>query len=111
MPINPEVQKKALKGYTRDETPTTKRPADELAPELEKAKQEIGSLAKDLDDVILYAQFPTTGRKFLEWKYGKTDVAPGDKKITLEEARKTKGSRSPCPIHQGNHTSKNNQED
>lgn len=88
VPINPEVQKKALKGYARGETPTTKRPADELAPELEKAKQEIGSLAKDLDDVILYAQFPTTGRKFLEWKYGKTDVAPGDKKITLEEARK-----------------------
>ena len=88
VPINPEVQKKALKGYARGETPITVRPAEVLEPELEKAKAEIGSLAKDMDDLITYAQFPTTGRQFLEWKYGKTDVAPGDKKITLEEAKK-----------------------
>ena len=88
VPINPEVQKKALKGYARGETPITVRPAEVLEPELEKAKAEIGDLAKDLDDLILYAKYPTTGRKFLEWKYGKTDVPPGDKKITLEEAKK-----------------------
>lgn len=88
VPINPEVQKKALKGYARGEEPITVRPAEVLEPELEKAKAEIGDLAKDIDDLILYAKYPTTGRKFLEWKYGKTDVAPGDKKITLEEAKK-----------------------
>ena len=88
VPINPEVQKKALKGYPRGETPITMRPAEVLEPELEKAKAEIGDLAKDMDDLITYAQFPTTGRKFLEWKYGKTSEAPGDKKITLEEALK-----------------------
>lgn len=88
VPINPEVQKKALKGYPRGETPTTRRPADELAPELEKARQEIGDLTKDIDDVILYAQFPTTGRKFLEWKYGKVKEAPGDKPVTLDEVKK-----------------------
>lgn len=87
-PINPEVQKKALKGYPRGENPITVRPAEILEPELEKAKQEIGDLAKDIDDVVLYAIFPTTGKKFLEWKYGKIKEAPGDKPVTLEEVKK-----------------------
>jgi pyruvate carboxylase subunit B len=42
VPINEEVQKKALKGYDRGEEPITCRPAEVLKPELEKAKEEIG---------------------------------------------------------------------
>ena len=87
-PINPEVQKKALKGYPRGEEPITCRPAEVLEPELDKAKEEIGDLAKDLDDLILYAQFPVTGKKFLEWKYGITPVPDNVKPITLEEVKK-----------------------
>jgi oxaloacetate decarboxylase alpha subunit/pyruvate carboxylase subunit B len=88
VPINPELQKKALKGYPRGEEPITCRPAEVLEPELEKAKAEIGELAVDLDDLILYAQFPVTGRKFLEWKYGKSEPPASVKPITLEEVRK-----------------------
>ena len=88
IPINPEVQAKALKGYPRGETPITCRPAEVLEPELEKAKKEIGDLAKDLDDLILYAQFPVTGKKFLEWKYGKAEPPASVKPITLEEVKK-----------------------
>jgi pyruvate carboxylase subunit B len=88
VPINPEVQKKALKGYPRGEEPITCRPAEVLEPELEKAKEEIGDLAADLDDLILYAQFPVTGRKFLEWEYGKTEVPDSVKPITMEEVKK-----------------------
>lgn len=88
VPINPEVQKKALKGYPRGEEPITCRPAEVLEPELEKAKKEIGDLAVDMDDLILYAQFPVTGRKFLEWKYGKSEVPDSVKPITLEEVKK-----------------------
>lgn len=88
VPINPEVQKKALKGYPRGETPITCRPAEVLEPELEKAKAEIGDLAVDMDDLILYAQFPVTGRKFLEWKYGKSEAPASVKPITLEEVKK-----------------------
>ena len=88
IPINPEVQAKALKGYPRGETPITCRPAEVLEPELEKAKKEIGDLAKDLDDLILYAQFPVTGKKFLEWKYGKSEPPANVKPITLEEVKK-----------------------
>ena len=87
-PINPEVQKKALKGYPRGEEPITCRPAEVLEPELEKAKEEIGDLAKDLDDVILYAQFPVTGKKFLEWKYGITPAPDNVQPITMEEVKK-----------------------
>lgn len=87
-PINPEVQKKALKGYARGENPITGRPAEFLEPEMEKAKKEIGDLAKDIDDVITYAIFPTTGKKFLEWKYGKIKEAPGDKVVTMDDVKK-----------------------
>ena len=41
VPINAEVQKKALKGYSRGEEPITCRPAEVLEPELEKAKKEL----------------------------------------------------------------------
>jgi pyruvate carboxylase subunit B len=88
VPINPEVQQKALKGYPRGEEPITCRPAEVLEPELEKAREEVGSLAKDIDDVILYAQFPVTGKKFLEWKYGLTPAPDSVKPISLEEVKK-----------------------
>lgn len=88
VPINPEVQKKALKGYARGEEPISCRPAEVLEPELEKAKAEIGDLAKDMDDLIVYAQFPVTGKKFLEWKYGKTPAPDSVKPISLEDVKK-----------------------
>jgi oxaloacetate decarboxylase alpha subunit/pyruvate carboxylase subunit B len=88
VPIDPEVQKKALIGYPRGEEPITCRPAEVLEPELDKAKEGIGDLAKDLDDLILYAQFPVTGKKFLEWKYGITPVPEDVKPITLDDVKK-----------------------
>ena len=88
VPIDPEVQKKALKGYPRGEEPITCRPAEVLEPELEKAKAEIGDLAADMDDLLIYAQFPVTGKKFLEWKYGRAEVPDSVKPITMEFVRK-----------------------
>ncbi|PHR30580.1 MAG: carboxylase [Desulfotalea sp.] len=87
VPIDAELQKKALKGYPRGEVPITCRPAEVLEPELDKAKAEIGSLAVDMDDLILYAQFPVTGRKFLEWKYGKVEAPAAVKAITMKEVK------------------------
>lgn len=87
VPINPEVQKKALKGYARGEEPITCRPAEVLEPELEKAKKEIGDLAKDIDDLVLYAIYPVTGKKFLEWKYGVTPAPPEVMAITLDDVK------------------------
>ncbi|MFO7715619.1 biotin/lipoyl-containing protein, partial [Desulfosarcina sp.] len=91
VPIDAEVQKKALKGYERGEKPITCRPAEVLEPELEKAKAEIGDLAVDLDDLVLYAIYPVTGKKFLQWKYGKEDPPAAVKPITLDQVRKRDG--------------------
>ncbi|OQX26077.1 MAG: carboxylase [Desulfobacteraceae bacterium IS3] len=87
VPINAEVQKKALKGYPRGEEPITCRPAQVLEPELDKAKKEVGALAKDIDDVILYALYPVTGKKFLSWKYDKEPVPADVKPITMEQVK------------------------
>jgi pyruvate carboxylase subunit B len=88
VPIDAEVQKKALKGYERGEKPITVRPAEVIEPELEKAKKEIGDLAVDMDDLLIYALYPVTGKKFLQWKYGKEDPPASVKAITLEEVKK-----------------------
>ena len=87
VPINPEVQKKALKGYERGEEPITCRPAEVLEPELEKAKNDTEGLAVDLDDVLIYALYPVTGKKFLNWKYGKEEPPPEVRPKSLQEAK------------------------
>lgn len=87
VPINPDVRKKALKDYPRGEEPISCRPAEVLEPELEKAKADVEGLAVDLDDTIIYAIYPVTGKRFLNWKYGK-EQPPGEvKPKTLEEAK------------------------
>jgi oxaloacetate decarboxylase alpha subunit/pyruvate carboxylase subunit B len=88
VPIDAEVQKKALKGYERGEEPITCRPAEVLEPELEKAKAEIGDLAADMDDLVTYALYPVTGKKFLQWKYGKEQPPASVKPITMDEVKK-----------------------
>ena len=87
VPIDPEVQKKALKGYPRGEEPITCRPAEVLEPELEHAKKDTEGLAQDLDDVLIYALYPVTGKRFLNWKYGKEDPPEAVKPRTLEQIR------------------------
>jgi pyruvate/oxaloacetate carboxyltransferase/biotin carboxyl carrier protein len=84
--INPELRALALKGYARGEEPITCRPADVLEPELEKAKAEIGDLAKNQADLVLYTLFPTTGRRFLEVREGKAKAPAEWTPKTLEDA-------------------------
>jgi oxaloacetate decarboxylase alpha subunit/pyruvate carboxylase subunit B len=87
VPINPEIQKKALKGYKRGEEPITCRPAEVLEPELEKAQKDTEGLAVDLDDELIYALYPITGKKFLKWKYGKEQPPKEVQPRTLEDAK------------------------
>ncbi len=87
VPINPEVQKKALKGYPRGEEPISCRPAEVLEPELDKAREEVKDLANDLDDVLIYALYPVTGKRFLKWKYGLEPVPPEVKPRTMDEVK------------------------
>jgi pyruvate carboxylase subunit B len=87
VPIDPEVQKKALKGYERGEKPIKTRPADVLEPELDKAKAMAGDLAKDIDDQLIVALYPTTGVRFLKWKYNLEEVPDEVRPKTLEQAK------------------------
>ena len=87
-PIDPEVQKIVLKGYERGETPITSRPADVLEPELEKAYEATEGIAQGIGDVLIYALYPTTGMRFLRWKYGLETPPPETKPKTLEDVKR-----------------------
>jgi pyruvate carboxylase subunit B len=86
-PMDKKVQKVILKGYERGETPTTKRPGEILAPEWDKAVEATKSLAKHDGDVLIYALYPTTGARFLKWKYGLEEVPADVKAKTLEQVK------------------------
>ena len=87
-PIDLEVQKMVLKGYDKGETPITCRPADILKPEMEAAKEATSEIAKNTGDVLIYALYPTTGLRFLKWKYG-LEKPPAETRVkTLEDVKK-----------------------
>lgn len=88
VPIDPDVQKMILKGYERGETPITCRPADILKPELDQAREATRGIAKDIGDVLIYALYPTTGMRFLKWKYGLEAPPPDVKPRTLEDVKR-----------------------
>lgn len=87
VPMDPEVQKKILKGYERGEKPITCRAADILEPELKKAEEATKGLAKGIGDVLIYALYPTTGERFLKWKYGIEPAPASVKPKTLEDVK------------------------
>lgn len=60
--VNEEVRKKAI----GDDEVITVRPADLIAPELEKYKEEIKDIATCEEDVLSYALFPQVAQKFFE---------------------------------------------
>jgi len=83
--INPEVQKKALKDYPRGEQPIFDRPGNILEPELDTVKADVTGLAKDIDDELICALYPVTGKRFLKWKYNLEEVPEEAKPKTLEQ--------------------------
>lgn len=60
--INPELQKKVL----GDKEPITCRYADLLEPLMEKTTKELGSKARNEEDVLSYIAFPQIAEKFFE---------------------------------------------
>jgi len=61
-PVNEEVRKKCI----GDDEVITCRPADLLAPEMDKLAEEIGELARCEEDVLSYALFPQVATAFFE---------------------------------------------
>ncbi len=89
-PINPELQKKALKGYPRGEEPITTRPGDVIEPELPAVQKDVKGLAKNIDDELIVALYPVTGKRFLKWKYGITPIPEDVKPKTIEQVEAEK---------------------
>ena len=87
-PINPELIKKAI----GDEQPITCRPAEMLSPGWEKAKEEIGSLAKSEEDVLSYALFPQIVKPFLDRKSkgmgGKEEIVAAISAMLIDQQAK-----------------------
>jgi oxaloacetate decarboxylase alpha subunit len=75
-PISQEIKEKII----GNETPITHRPADDIAPEFEKMKAEIGDLARCDEDVLMYALFPENSKKFLE---GRLEKENDEKQYTM----------------------------
>lgn len=63
-PIAPEI----LKTILGEDKPIDHRPADDIEPEMEKSKAEIGDLAENIDDVLSYVMFPQPAKEFLQWR-------------------------------------------
>ena len=62
VPIDPEFRKKII----GDEEPINCRPADRIAPELDKLRQECAEWIEQEEDVLSYAQFGQVAVKFFE---------------------------------------------
>jgi pyruvate carboxylase subunit B len=86
-PMDPAVVKKCLVGH-KFQKQTTKRPADFLEPELEKAKKDVAGITTDFKDVLTYAMYPTTGLRFLKWKHGIEEPPADVRPKTLEQAKR-----------------------
>jgi pyruvate carboxylase subunit B len=103
--IDPKVQSMVLGGGKGGKKPITGRPGDILEPEMEKAKEATRDIARDVGDVLIYALYPTTGMRFLRWKYGLEEPPPETRPKTLEEVKKEdelaaqarSGELSPAP--------------
>jgi len=61
-PVDQGVMARAI----GDEEPVKGRPADQLDPELEKAKKEIAGKAGSTEDVLSFALFPAIAREYFE---------------------------------------------
>ncbi|MDN5323500.1 MAG: hypothetical protein PWQ67_1954 [Clostridia bacterium] len=83
--VNEEIRKKII----GDEQPITVRPADLIEPQIETAKKEIGDLAKNLEELLMYILFPQVAKPFLEGTL--TAEKPAPKKDEPKEEKKPQG--------------------
>ncbi len=83
--VDPDVRKKCI----GDDTVITHRPADDIAPELDKYREEIKEYMEQEEDILSYALFPQVSQKFFEFrraqKYG-VDASTLDKANMIHPA-------------------------
>ena len=87
VPLDPEVAEMLLKDYERGQEPIHDRPADLLDPEMDHAREAVKEITSDIDDVLIYALYPTTGLRFLRMKHGIEPIPPEMQPKTLEQVQ------------------------
>ncbi|AKD40362.1 sodium-extruding oxaloacetate decarboxylase subunit alpha [Pasteurella multocida] len=101
--VNAELQAKVLDGGQ----PITDRPADHIAPEMEKLATEIKQQAKEkgiklaeneIDDVLIVALFPQIGWKFLENRGNPDAFEPAPTLETAKPAEKPAAPVAKTPV-------------
>lgn len=98
-PVNAELQARVLEGGQ----PITDRPADHIAPEIDKIEAEVKQTAQEkgiklaenvIDDALIVALFPQIGWKFLENRENPAAFEPAP---TLESAVEKTTEKSAVP--------------
>ena len=74
-PFDTSVAEIALQARDGGPKAAGRRPADLLEPELDRAREAIKHISSDIEDILTYALYPTTGMSFLRIKHG-LDPAP-----------------------------------
>ncbi|MCI0868388.1 MAG: pyruvate carboxylase subunit B [Chloroflexi bacterium] len=77
-----------------DREPVTGRPADSLKPEMDEARESIKAISDDIDDILIYALYPTTGLRFLKIKHGREPM-PDEMKPDSDEPSRTEVVSAP----------------
>ncbi len=60
------IDKKIQKLIIGNEEPITYRPADDIPPAMEGYQKELGDLAQSVEDVLMYASFPSLALEYLK---------------------------------------------
>jgi oxaloacetate decarboxylase alpha subunit len=68
-PFDAEIQKKVI----GDAVPKTHRPADDLAPEMEKLEKEMAEWKQQDEDVLSYALFPQVALDYFKYRKAQQD--------------------------------------
>jgi biotin carboxyl carrier protein len=95
--LDPEIKARILAERSDGAETPVGRPADDIAPELDEAREAVADITDDIDDVLIYALYPVTGLRFLRIKHGLDDMPdnmkpPGDEPATAPVATAEQGS-------------------
>ena len=104
-PMDPDVHEKALAGMDEDQAEIVGRPKAWSEPELPSANQEIEDISADLDDILTYALYPQTGRRWIRIKHG-LDPMPEEMKPPEDSPRADAPSRPTITTPRKSHRSR-----
>ena len=89
--IAPELRTKALGGKQAPDAESS-----DLPPEMDAARDAVRGITTNIEDVLTYALYPTTGMKFLRIKHG-LDPMPDEMKPDEGKGKSSSSEDAPAP--------------